>query len=226
MSNFDAFPNFNIDYRFNRAGVPISGGQSIVRNEDGDAVPAFNEETPVPSSWDDYTNDGKQGAITAVADDGSGNCRFSAASHGLAAGEFVNIEGTQYDGFKVITNVPDANHFDTADTYVSTDTGTWIRRYGVPVMGEKEVEVVFEYNAGSSPSGYLAVYYAMIDEEMWVKCPDDERAEIDDNNRVFRIDLSALTDGHGGVGMIVIVGEDLSAGFEYDVYVNRVNWGK
>jgi len=226
MSNFDAFPNFNIDYRFNRTGVPIAGGQSIVRDENGDAAPVANESTPAPSSWNDYTNSGFQGAILSVANDGSGNCRFEATAHGLSAGEFVNIEGTQYDGFKVITNVSDANHFDTADTYVSTDTGTYIRRYGVPVMGEKEVEVIVEYKAGSSPSGYLAVYYAMLDQEVWVKCEDDERAELSDENRVYRVDLSALNEGHGGVAMIALVGESLSAGLEYDVYVNRVGSGK
>jgi len=67
------------------------------------------------------------GTIDSVANNG-GTARFSTngIAHGMLAGDSVTIAGTtNYNGIKVITNVSDTTHFDTADAYVSSQAGTW-----------------------------------------------------------------------------------------------------
>lgn len=68
----------------------------------------------------------KSGSITAIADAGGGDIRVSAATHGMTAGEYVNIKNTtSYDGTYIITNVNDPNTFDVTSTFGATETGDW-----------------------------------------------------------------------------------------------------
>lgn len=75
-------------------------------------------------------------AITSVADDGSGYCDYTLATHGLAVGDVVNVTGStsgNVDGPQKITSVPDVNSFVTDKAYVASASagsytevaGTW-----------------------------------------------------------------------------------------------------
>ncbi|RKX66515.1 MAG: hypothetical protein DRP42_02975 [Tenericutes bacterium] len=70
---------------------------------------------------------GKDGAFTAVANNGSGKARFTtSAAHGMSVGEFVTIYGgSAYDEQYKITTVSDTTHFDVDVAYVATDTGSF-----------------------------------------------------------------------------------------------------
>jgi hypothetical protein len=62
-------------------------------------------------------------AITSVADDGSGFCDFTLATHGLSVGDVVNVTGStngNVDGPQTITSVPDVNSFVTDKAYVAS----------------------------------------------------------------------------------------------------------
>ena len=69
----------------------------------------------------------RNGNISAVANNGSGKARFTTdAVHGIQIGDVITIAGTtNYNGVKTITAVSDTTHFDTADSYVSSQAGTW-----------------------------------------------------------------------------------------------------
>lgn len=68
-------------------------------------------------------------ALTSVADDGSGFCDFTLASHGLSVGDVINVSGSttaNVDGVQKITSVPDANSLVTDKAYVaSAAAGTY-----------------------------------------------------------------------------------------------------
>lgn len=96
-----------------------------------------------PTHHKAYLSGSLTNLFTAVANNGSGNCRFTSTAHGFGTGNSVTIEGVnrQYDGTYSIT-VIDANTFDITLTYVSTTTGhaytsTMWRVYddGVPISG-------------------------------------------------------------------------------------------
>lgn len=62
-------------------------------------------------------------AITSVADDGSGFCDYTLATHGLSVGDVVNVTGStsgNVDGPQKITSVPDVNSFVTDKAYVAS----------------------------------------------------------------------------------------------------------
>lgn len=65
--------------------------------------------------------------ISSAASDGATGTRFlTAAAHGLIAGDTIVIAGTtNYNGAKTVSNVSDTTHFDIADAYVSSQSGTW-----------------------------------------------------------------------------------------------------
>jgi len=76
----------------------------------------------------DFYQQGVDIAIDSVADNGSGDTRYTTASaHDLAVGQPVVINGfvtqTTYNGTAIVTAIPTTTTFDTATTFVATDTG-------------------------------------------------------------------------------------------------------
>lgn len=79
------------------------------------------------SIW--YIRNAKQAPlfdIASVADNGSGKARFATAvAHNLSTGREVYITGTtNYNTSNAVATVIDSTHFDTAQTYVSSQTGS------------------------------------------------------------------------------------------------------
>ena len=65
-------------------------------------------------------------AITAIADLGGGQVRATTTGHGgeiVTALDVVITDTTDYNGTHTVTNVPDTNDFDFADTFTSSQTG-------------------------------------------------------------------------------------------------------
>jgi hypothetical protein len=76
----------------------------------------------------DFYQQGVDIAIDSVADNGSTETRYTtAAVHDLAVGQPVVINGfvtqTTYNGTAIVTAIPTTTTFDTATTFVATDTG-------------------------------------------------------------------------------------------------------
>ena len=71
--------------------------------------------------------------VTAVANDGSGNQRFTtSAAHGMSAGKSTVLSGlatAAYNGVRTISNVSDATHFDIARAYTVNDSGSARKAY-------------------------------------------------------------------------------------------------
>ena len=63
-------------------------------------------------------------ALTSVAST-SGKCRFTLNSHGLTVGTKIMIKSGIVNGVHKITNLSDANHFDTDRTYAAGTAGTY-----------------------------------------------------------------------------------------------------
>lgn len=64
-------------------------------------------------------------ALTSVADNGSGKCRFTLASHGLTVDTVISVTGSTggaVNGVQKITAVPTANTFDTDLDYAAAAT--------------------------------------------------------------------------------------------------------
>jgi hypothetical protein len=97
--------------------------------------------------------DGKDGAFSAVADNGSGKARFTTtAAHGMAVGDYVIIyNSTKYSGRYIIITVSDATHFDVdTSSTPGTDTGDfssvigpgdYILLYGSTDYGRRVLEI-------------------------------------------------------------------------------------
>jgi hypothetical protein len=104
-------------------------------------------------------------AITSVADDGSGFCDYTLATHGLVVGQVVNITGStsgNLDGPQKITSLPDVNSFVTDRAYVASATAgnyTLVSgRFASMTAGEYLIRG-YTLGGGSSPvSVSLATY--------------------------------------------------------------------
>ena len=89
---------------------------------------------------------GSHGTITAYADGGSGEVTVTSASHDLAAGDYVTIDGTtNYDGIYEVESI-DGDDFTVIATWVADDaSGVWARGDSVIVdtggAGTVEVSV-------------------------------------------------------------------------------------
>lgn len=71
------------------------------------------------------------GAITAVADLGTGDIRITSEQHDLSEGGSVTISGTDsYNGKYTVSNVPDINNFDITEDFVADETGIWESYFG------------------------------------------------------------------------------------------------
>lgn len=70
---------------------------------------------------------GVTGPIASVGDDGTGNCRFTDASHGLLVGDIIYIPDSSVSGYNGLHEVlaTTTNTFDTDCRYSSTATGNW-----------------------------------------------------------------------------------------------------
>ena len=91
-------------------------------------------------------------SISAVADNGGGNTRYTVTGHGLRSGDYVFHYGcadSAYNGAKVSIGYVDANRYDTTDVYTATDTGT-------AVTGTAST-VTFEYYIAMAANNALDV---------------------------------------------------------------------
>ncbi len=94
----------------------------------------FSSVTTIPLDNEEYNNqnellhyqEASAGTITAFADGGSGQVTVTDATHGLSENDRVTISGTtNYNGTFKVTNVT-TNTFEITDTWVATDTGSWV----------------------------------------------------------------------------------------------------
>lgn len=103
--------------------------------------------------------------FTAIADNGSGNCRITCNNHEYSTSNNITIEGTdrQYNGTYLIT-VIDSNTFDIDKAYVSTTTGhaynsTQWRVYddGVPISCNVTDNGNDTFSLSASPVGEITI---------------------------------------------------------------------
>jgi hypothetical protein len=72
---------------------------------------------------------GLSGAITGVATAGAGLLQITSTNHGLKVGDEIFISGTtDYNGGTIVVSTPLSNVFIVRGTFVSTQTGTWIKK--------------------------------------------------------------------------------------------------
>jgi len=84
------------------------------------------------------------GTITGVADNGSGNTRYTASgAHGLATGDYVfhyGFSDSAYNGYKEITVIAGTT-YDTSDTHTDTGTGSYVEVSEAATTGEDYIAV-------------------------------------------------------------------------------------
>jgi len=77
-------------------------------------------------------SNGKNGTVSGASDLGGGKTRFTtSATHSIILGANIFLSGitpTAYNGYYVVTNVPDNTHFDVVKTYTTaiTVSGTYV----------------------------------------------------------------------------------------------------
>jgi len=133
-------------------GVLVLGGRSEVHGSQvvqGKTVFGAFQGTPV--------------ALTSVADDGSGFCDFTLATHGLVVGQVFSVTGSTaggVDGVHKITSVPDVNSIVTDKAYVASATaGNYALVAGNYAVLTAEQFVLKAYTTSVAGGQYTGVGY-------------------------------------------------------------------
>ena len=169
----------------------------------GGAYTSFGEGTAATDG--DFEFEGNTYAISAVADAGGGDVRFTVADHGddITVGSKVTVSGTtHYDGTHLVTDVTDTTHFDVTETWNINRTGNakahrtsnWVDENGIgthmPVTATDKVHLT--ELAGRVPSTYSNSAYPHTAGGHWCITDNLDQSALDLNGFF----VSAGYEGH------------------------------